>query len=160
MYAEFKTVIQFENYLDIIKNQKIRFDLTRFRLAINDLQIEKGRYKCQPLPKELRLCKLCRNIQIQAIEDEKHFLLHCPMYNTFRYDQYRNIATKQSNLLDLEDNEKFVWLVSQEDTDCIQSLSKFINKAFKKRKSTLEIANSKLNFNVLGKRPSRPIYLE
>ena len=40
-----------------------------------------------------------------------------------RYDLYRNIATKQSNLLDLEDNEQFVWLLSQEDTDCIQWLS-------------------------------------
>ena len=57
------------------------------------------------------------------------------MYNTLRYDLYRNIATKQNNLLDLEDNEKFVWLLSQEDTDW---LSKFINKAFEKRKSTLE----------------------
>ena len=60
------------------------------------------------------------------------------MYNTLRYDLYRNIATKQSNLLDLEDNEKFVWLLRQEDTDCIQWLSKFINKAFEKRKSALE----------------------
>ena len=137
-YAEFKTVIKFGNYPNIIKNQKIRFNLTRFRLGVNDLEIEKGRYKRHPVPKELRLCKLCRNIQIQAIEDEKHFLLHCPMYNTLRYDLYRNIATKQSNLLDLKDNEKFVWLLSQEDTDCSQWLSKFINKAFEKRKSTLE----------------------
>ena len=137
-YAEFKTVIKFENYLDKIRNQKIRFSLTRFRLCISHLEIGKGRYKRHPVRKDLCLCKICRNIQIQAVKDEKHFLLHCPMYNTLRYDLYRNIAIKQSNLLDLEDNEKFVWLLSQEDTDCIQWLSKFINKAFEKRKFVLE----------------------
>ena len=40
-YTEFKTVIKFEHYLDIIRNQKIRFNLTRFRLGVNDLEIEK-----------------------------------------------------------------------------------------------------------------------
>ena len=70
------------------------------------MEIEEGRYKCHPVPKELHLCKFCQNIQIQAIEDEKHFSLHCPTYNTLRYDLYKNIAAKQSNLLDLEDNEK------------------------------------------------------
>ena len=94
MYTELKTVIKFDNYLDIIRNQKLRFNLTRFRLEVNDLETEKGRYKHHPVPRELRLCKLCRNMQIQAIEDEKHFLLYCPMYNTLRYDLYRNIATK------------------------------------------------------------------
>ena len=84
-YAEFKTVIKFENYPDIIRNQKIRFNLTQFHLGVNDLEIEKGRYKRHPAPKQHRLCKLCQNIQIQAAEDEKHVLLHCPMYNTLRY---------------------------------------------------------------------------
>ena len=50
-YAEFKTVIKFENYLDIVRNQKIRFNLKRFRLDVNDLEIEKGRYKLHPVPR-------------------------------------------------------------------------------------------------------------
>ena len=40
-YSEFKTVIKFENYPDIIRNQQIRFNLTRFRLGADDLEIEK-----------------------------------------------------------------------------------------------------------------------
>ena len=83
-YAKFKTEIKFENYLDTVNDFKIRRKLTQFRLGVLDLEIERGRYGRKPLLIEERLCKLCLDMKIQAVEDEIHFLLHCPYYTKQR----------------------------------------------------------------------------
>ena len=107
-YAEFKTVIKFETYLNTIMNQKTRVNLTRFRMGVSDLEIEKGRYKTTPMPREFRFCKLCQSIKIQAVEDEKHFLLHCPFYISFRNVLYKYIERKYKKLSTLESNEIYM----------------------------------------------------
>ena len=58
-YKTFKTVIGFEKYLDMLKNQKQRKLYSRFRLSSHDLEIEKGRYGTNSLPADQKICKLC-----------------------------------------------------------------------------------------------------
>ena len=77
-YAKFKTEVKFENYLNTVNDFKIRRNLTQFRLGVHDLEIERGRYGRKSLPIEERRCKLCLSMMIQAVENEQHFLLHCP----------------------------------------------------------------------------------
>ena len=61
---------------------KVRAALTRFCCSSHVLNIEMGRRNGILL--EDRLCAFCENNVFVVIEDEYHFLLHCPRYNTIR----------------------------------------------------------------------------
>ena len=62
--------------------------LTKLRISAHQLYVETGRY-CNPsIPRENRFCFHCKNI----VEDEKHFLLDCPLY--------KHVRKKYSKLLD------------------------------------------------------------
>ena len=137
-YSKFKTEIKFENYLDTVNDFKIRRKLTQFRLGVLDLEIEKGRYGRTPLPIEERLCKLCLDMKIQAVEDEIHFLLHCPYYTKQRERLFEKLTQMHYVLHLLEDSDKFIWLLSQENNNCVHWLSNFIFSATKIRKDYLE----------------------
>ena len=74
-YITFKSFFKREHYLNVVKNRDIRKNFTRFRVSAHGLAIERGRYK--NINPENRLCKNC---QMQNIEDEIHFLIECPKY--------------------------------------------------------------------------------
>ena len=125
-YAKFKTNIKFESYLDSVTDLTIRRNLTQFRLGVHDLEIERGRYGRKPLPIKERYCKLCLDMKIQAVEDKQHFLLYCPNYAEQGGRFFEKLEQMHYNLGLLEDSDKFVWLLSQENNNCIHWLSKFI----------------------------------
>ena len=52
--------------------------LTKIRISAHSLNIETGRYNSTP--REQHLCKFCPS----SVEDEKHFILHCPKYQNIR----------------------------------------------------------------------------
>ena len=78
------STLEWDVYLNtgIIKMSKVRAALTRFRCSSHVLNIEMGRRNGILLGD--RLCAFCENNGIVVIEDEYHFLLHCPRYNTIR----------------------------------------------------------------------------
>ena len=98
-YATSKTDIRFENYLDFVLNFKVRRCYSQFRLGVHDLEIERGRYRPKPLPIAERLCKLC---SLQAVEDEKHFLVECPLYMKQRKRLYKMLADMHYQMEDSE----------------------------------------------------------
>ena len=59
-YKDFKSMVKFESYLDILKNQKQRKIYSRFRLSSHDLEIERGRFGSKSTPVNQRISKLCR----------------------------------------------------------------------------------------------------
>ena len=130
-YARFKTIHNFESYLYKIQSFKRRSYFTRFRLGVHDLEIEKGRYS--NIQKELRFCRSCITMKIQAVEDELHFLLHCPFYMKERDFMLQKIEQRYPNVKILSDENKFIWIMSQEDDDCIQWVATYIHKAMEKR---------------------------
>ena len=83
-YRLFKNNFAFESYLDVDNfNRNI---LIRFRISAHNLEIEKGRH--QNIPLNERICKLCK----LEIEDEIHFLLQCPILNSFRTEAMQQIS--------------------------------------------------------------------
>ena len=65
--------------------------LTKLRISAQQLYVETGRY-CDPaIPRENRFCFHCKN----NVEDEKHFLLDCPLYKHVRkkYSNYLILIT-------------------------------------------------------------------
>ncbi|MCG8430841.1 MAG: hypothetical protein MJA29_06695, partial [Candidatus Omnitrophica bacterium] len=72
-YQRFKTSFQFEPYLSSIKSAEHRVCISRLRMSAHNLRIETGRYN--NLARNERICLLCNSGQV---EDEIHFMLHCP----------------------------------------------------------------------------------
>ena len=65
--------------LDNIYVEKYRIALTKFRLSLHDLAIEKSRYT--HVEKYLRYCEHCDQ---NVIENAYHFLLVCSMFRHMR----------------------------------------------------------------------------
>ena len=88
-YKQFKTTSSLENYLVYIKDINNRKELTKLRISSHKLQIELGRYtRPRKTPVPQRICKLC---QIDQVEDEEHFIIHCPYYHNERKTLYEQL---------------------------------------------------------------------
>ena len=87
-YVTFKQSFHFENYLNL-NSAKIRSAITQLRVSSHHLQIEKGRYhKPKKIPAEERKCLHCT---LNVVEDEIHFLMHCPNYSEERTNLLNNL---------------------------------------------------------------------
>ena len=80
--------------------------MAQLRLDILPLAIESGRY--YRIPMENRFCKLCQN---KNIEDEIHFLCCCKHFDHERVLFFTKLAEKGNNILEMSDNEKFVFIM-------------------------------------------------
>ena len=78
-YKTFKSSLKTEAYLSLPRFK--RSILASLRCGSLKLEIETGRYSTPPTPADQRLCKYC---SLSCIENEKHFLLHCPLYEDIR----------------------------------------------------------------------------
>ena len=96
------------------------------------LAIEVGRFR--GLPEEERLCLLC---DLGVIEDEFHFIFHCPLYNDLRCILFERIQLKKPDLFWLSEYEMLKWLFNEE----IFVLAKFLGKAWFLRQKTLYPVN-------------------
>ena len=137
-YAQFKHVIKFEPYLNMVKNIKHRIMLTKFRLSAHDLEIEKGRYNNKSIKAEERYCKFCKSNNNLIVEDEFHFLMICPLYQLNRNLMIKQVCEFFPNLTEINLKQQFVWLMSQENERCTIELSKFIANSMDLRSKELE----------------------
>jgi hypothetical protein len=72
----------YKEYLSRVDNAQLRKSLAHFRCTNHKLQIELRRQvKLVKVPVQQRYCKLCN---LGAVEDEDHFLLVCPTYQSVR----------------------------------------------------------------------------
>ena len=124
-YCQFKTSFCFEKYLDVIQNDLVRKQLSRFRLSSHSLEIEVGRY--HGTARENRICKLCNG---NMIESEYHFMLSCPFY--------RNIRNKYLRSTSWPSQRRFISLMSSQNKMSIINCAKYIKEANTLRKFTLE----------------------
>ena len=133
-YSLFKTSVHFEKYLSHVKNLGCRKAMSRFRLSNHSLLIEKGRHLRPPLERDNHKCFICKN----DIEDERHFLIKCPLYENQRESLFK-ICRENCQLFDsLSENEKFVFIMSNEDEKVTRSVAKFISESFKFRETALD----------------------
>jgi len=85
-YKHCKSILQVEQYLSIDLPVMNKRDLFNFRCSGHCLMIEKGRHL--NLDKDSRYCPVCLHNVIRIVEDEMHFLLVCPLYNTIRKELF------------------------------------------------------------------------
>ena len=124
-YRLFKNVINTENYV-YIKNRKKRSLLAQLRLGILPLNIEMGRFR--NIPVEERICELC---DCGMVEDEKHFLCICTLYEEYRDDMY--CAIENENFPTMSVDAKFNYLMENE----CNKVSSFLCQAWEKRKQII-----------------------
>ncbi len=87
------------------------------------MKIESGRFT--NLKVEERICELCKN----GVEDEAHFILHCPVYDGLR----NKIGSSLNNSILTEDGEKLEKLCKENTRNIV----KFIAAAYDLRKSLI-----------------------
>ena len=125
-YRLFKKNVICESYLHHfeMKNTKHKIALTRFRLSNHNLLIEKGRYI--ELERNERKCFICKDL----IEDEQHFIVKCPLYSKQRAILYRSLQDNSINFQSQTDDEKFVFIMINENKNVMTQLAKYISNAF------------------------------
>jgi len=118
-YRSFKSLLQPERYLKDITITKFRNVFVKFRLGIVDLKINK-RYQNVTLT-----CPFC-----DTVENELHFLLHCPKYNDLR-QKYISRYYTNVHLSPLP------FLLQSENTFITRSVAMYIYYALKLREESL-----------------------
>ena len=121
-YKQFKQDMKLEGYLSYL-SRKDRVTITKLRVSDHKLMIEEGRHKRPPIPRANRTCFWCQN----EIEDEQHFIVTCQLYGS-RNSWLCDLEGKYPAFHSLTDNDKFIFLMSQEDPDITKSLAKNIEK--------------------------------
>ncbi len=105
--------------------KKFRIALARFRCSSHDLLIEKGRYN--NTNREEGICRYCDK---NVIEDEYHFLLVCPAYDTLRKQYIKDFYFVHPS------TDKFSLLLNCSNEITIQNVAQFIHKAMFLRNCT------------------------
>ena len=62
-----------------------RWTMALFRSGALPLAYETGKYSRPPVPVDDRLCVYCNS---ERVENEKHFLMECNLYDDFRYNLF------------------------------------------------------------------------
>ena len=88
------------------------------------MDIETGRYV--NIERNARLCKCCN---LKVVESEYHFMLCCPLY--------RNLRLKYCINVSFPTIQKFVKIMSCENSKTIRNVSKYIHHAMLTRQEKL-----------------------
>ncbi len=86
----------------------------KIRISNSKLLIEEGRFK--KLPVNERLCPLC-NLEV---ETEKHFVVKCEKLNCIRHDIFSKIQDIVPSFNDMNDEDKFYFIMSNSEYDIIK----------------------------------------
>ena len=100
------------------------------------MEIEKGRYK--NLPVNQRLCGLCDG---GAVVNEIHFSLQCPSLGPQRSLFLEKINIKFKNFSKLDNISKFIWLMSNEDSEVMKEIKQLLSLLFETRCNKLQLSN-------------------
>ena len=122
-YCTIKGNFEIEKYVSLNLQANERSVLSQLYFGILPLEIELGRYSQTPLDK--RQCKICKS----GIEDEIHFIFHCPSYAVERDKFLNEVEYSQYN----SDSVNLKCIINSYP----RKLSKYIIKLLELRKSRL-----------------------
>ena len=121
-YAKFKESFEFEKYLSIIRDEKVRKTFTRLRISAHNLPIEIGRHKRPAkIPFDQRLCNVC-----PAIGNESHYILSCSKFTDARKKLFDSITDIFTNFNTLGEEDKFLFFMKSQDIESIYLMSSFL----------------------------------
>ena len=127
LYKTVKHSLEIGHYLDVLPGN-LRCALSKLRLSAHQLKIETGRYTRNKLDRSLRLYTLCDK---SDIEDEYHFVLVFPVYDSIRKKYIRPFYYKRPNVY------KFTTLLQINQLNVLRNLGKYLCESFALRKSLI-----------------------
>ena len=114
-----------------MKNSQIRNALSKLRLSSNKLAIVTGKW--YKINKEKRLCNFCN---LNAVEDEFHFLIDCPNYKKLRKSLFTSIQdTEHIDLSRGNITEKLRELFLNGSLRSLYVLGKFVQTSMESREN-------------------------
>jgi len=141
-YKSFKSKLVLEPYLLSEHQKSARFILTSIRTGTNKLRVDTGRQKKpKKEPLEDRICTVCK---CGAVEDEKHFVLDCKMFESLRIHMIEKIKAKTQNLYNLhmysrEERWQILMNPQSKKSEVTEPLKEFLKNAMKIRAQTLAV---------------------
>jgi hypothetical protein len=135
-YRLFKSHFKREPYIDQVSNITDRNNLIKLRTSSHKLAIETGRYN--NIPVDQRLCTMCEG---NEVEDEIHFITQCHKYHQQREVLFEIIERSNKNFASLNNSNKFIWLLSNEEVSLNIQLAKFVTECFDVRQQCLSIGS-------------------
>lgn len=127
-YLLFKENYETEKYVQYCDKRNERSLLAQIRLGVLPLHIETGRFESKQI--EERVCKICNSGEV---EDEIHFMCVCQKYVAYRNVLYQKAAEKNSDFINLDIREKFVYLFR----NCWREVGKYLSQSWRERTNTL-----------------------
>ena len=121
LYRELKDDFHLAEYLKTLDNKKHRNAISKLRMSSHRLAIEKGRHN--DIARQNRKCIFCTT---NDIEDEYHFVLICPRYQTSRLQHIKRYYRTNPSML------KFIQLLNSTGKT-LKNLAVYISKAFEER---------------------------
>ena len=98
------------------------------RTSAHTLEIERGSYCSPKVPRELRLCNLCRKKGVNEIWDEFHMLMKCNHFDIQREDLFSKMDVYSPKFVFLDDRQKFIYLLTVEGAAVVH-VDNFIKNA-------------------------------
>ena len=133
-YYKLKEEYKPETYTKLnIPKQYVR-QLCKLRISNHNLHIEKGRYNKTPL--DQRICTHCID---NKIEDEFHFICECNLYHEEREKFYDDIVNIIPCFCNLDNFDKFKYLMNCSETDVLTRFLIYIDKCILIRHSSVGI---------------------
>ena len=131
-FSKFFDMNKRPEYVDKLKNRIDRSMICKIRISAHELAIEKGRYT--NVPRDNRFCNACN---VNLIEDEEHFLLHCTAYTETRNKLLKELEPNIKNLHSMDTNAKLHMLLNNSSIKTLILSSSFILDCLNIRKSLL-----------------------
>ena len=126
-YCLLKSGYHPELYVTLNLTRIQRSICAQYRCGILPLALETGRF--HSIPEDERKCQLC---DLFEIENETHFLFHCPLYHNHRQKLFGKIPDCR-DLLSFSDESNLSFLFNNH----VFPLAAFLSDAYQTRKSTL-----------------------
>ncbi len=128
VYCSIKSQLGVEKYLELNISKYEKSLLSQLCYGVLPLRIETGWFVNES--RENRICTLCNE---NSIEDQLHFVFHCPLYHNNREELYvkaRTIIPMWDNLSDIEKLKKLF-------SEMPRNLGRYVKNSFIIRRQTL-----------------------
>ena len=126
-YSLFKNNFFTKHHLESITDFRYWRAIIKLRCSSCALEIEHGRYQNFKVPKDLHLCLMCK-----VVEDEKNFVAKCRINQAkwrLFHSKISKISCKAPHFSTLSDNEKCVYLLTNNDPQILTWFGNFVHQS-------------------------------
>ena len=127
-YSTLKGSFSREPYIDYASSRNQRSWISRLRSSSSRLGVELGRYK--NIPRSSRICSYCSTGEI---DDERHFLMSCPIFDLKRACFFGKLSSISPQINSFSEDQKLKYILCPTSEIVTKVVNKFIRIIFNAR---------------------------